>query len=325
MILNCHRFVLVFLLIVFFSVNSFAAAEPGRLKSLSLDYSLGYRVDQLDWNIAGNNGGTTPNVLSELTWSDLQIFQLQLDGRAETKDLLWLKTNTLFLGKLAGGRIVAGVNQDSDYDGDNRTSEWSRSINQADKGFTFDVSGAFGPNYELLRGRLSVAPLVGYSVHMQDLSMTDGVQTVSDAGHSPTPTPVGPITGLDSSYKAYWWGPWFGLNLRMKPVAKLDFELTGEYHIVDYFSEANWNLRSLLAHPVSFEHDANGTGLVINLKSVYELDQRWSVIFSGNLQRWQTDSGVDTTYYADGTRGGTRLNQVNWKSYALMLGLRYQF
>lgn len=312
-------------LLVIFLLFSTTVSASDLIKTSGLDLSMGYRVDQLDWNIAGNNSGTTPNVLSELTWSDLEIFQLQLDGWAETRDLLWLKTNTLLVGKLAYGRIYSGDNQDSDYDGDNRSLEWSRSNNQSDKGFTLDASGGFGPKYKLLAGRLSIAPLLGYSFHMQDLSMTDGVQTVADTGHSPAPLSIGPIPGLDSSYTAYWWGPWLGLNLQLAPVEKLSLELTGEYHIVEYFAEANWNLRPDLAHPISFEHEAHGTGLVLTLKSAYELNQRWSVVFSGNVQYWQTGDGQDTTYDADGTRGGTRLNEVNWESYALMFGLRYRF
>ena len=53
------------------------------VRDASLDLSAGYRVDQLDWNIAGTISGTNPNIISELTWSDLEIYQLQLDGQIE--------------------------------------------------------------------------------------------------------------------------------------------------------------------------------------------------------------------------------------------------
>lgn len=321
---------LLFLLFTFVFISAAVAAD--RIEELGIDLSLGYRADQLDWSIAGDYSGQNPNILSELTWSDLEILQLQLDGFVETKDLLWLETKTLFLGTLAYGSIYSGNNQDSDYAGDNRTLEWSRSNNQADDGFTFDVSGAFGPKYELVPEKIFLTPLIGYSVHIQDLSIKDGQQTVSDdvihdAYFNPAedPWPVGAIPGLDSSYRAYWYGPWLGLNLQLTPVEKWSFEFSGEYHIVELFAEADWNLRSNLAHPVSFEHEAHGTGLVFALKSCYELSQQWALIFSGNVQSWQTGDGVDTTYYANGSRGGTRVNEVNWSSYALMLGLRYGF
>ena len=47
--------------------------------SIDLGVKAGYRVDQLDWNIAGNNAGTDPNILSELSWKDLEIWQVQAE------------------------------------------------------------------------------------------------------------------------------------------------------------------------------------------------------------------------------------------------------
>jgi hypothetical protein len=325
----------VFLLFtVFTSWIPSAVMAAERIEDIGLDLSLGYRVDQFDWSIAGNSSGTNPNILSELNWSNLGISQLQVDGWLESRDLLWLKTNTLLIANIAYGKIFAGDNRDSDYVGDNRTDEWSRSINQSEDGFTLDLSGAVGPEYDLTGNRMTLTPLVGYSFHIQHLSMTDGVQTVSDDvlhdsypffDPADGPVPLGPFPGLDNTYTAYWWGPWLGLQLQISPVDRLSFELTGEYHWVEYFAEADWNLRTNLAHPVSFEHEAHGSGLVVKLKSAYDLNQRWTVVFSGNVQFWETGDGVDTTYFADGTRGGTRLNEVNRESYALMVGLRHHF
>jgi hypothetical protein len=41
--------------------------------------------------------------------------------------------------------------------------------------------------------------------------------------------------------------------------------------------------------------------------------------------KWSTDPGLDRLYYANGSVAETRLNEVNWDSYALMLGLVYRF
>ena len=35
-----------------------------------------YRIDNLDWNIAGGPNGESPNVLSELKWRDINSFQV---------------------------------------------------------------------------------------------------------------------------------------------------------------------------------------------------------------------------------------------------------
>ncbi|MGD8383733.1 MAG: hypothetical protein PVJ11_16445, partial [Syntrophobacterales bacterium] len=49
---------------------------------VEIGLSAGYREDEFDWNIAGNSSGNNPNILSELTWEDLQIFQVGV--RAKT-------------------------------------------------------------------------------------------------------------------------------------------------------------------------------------------------------------------------------------------------
>ena len=52
------------------------STQPAAATTGQLSLSAGYRVDALDWNIAADFFGTTPNILSELTWDDLQIFEV---------------------------------------------------------------------------------------------------------------------------------------------------------------------------------------------------------------------------------------------------------
>ena len=48
-------------------------------------FSLGYRSDDFDWNIAGNTIlGNYVNVLSELTWRNIEIYQVKLRNRTNT-------------------------------------------------------------------------------------------------------------------------------------------------------------------------------------------------------------------------------------------------
>jgi len=62
-------------LVLWVLVHSAAGAAQG---SSRFDISLGtdYRHAQLDWNIAGTFAGSGPNILSELTWHDLDIAQV---------------------------------------------------------------------------------------------------------------------------------------------------------------------------------------------------------------------------------------------------------
>ncbi|UCG14184.1 MAG: TonB-dependent receptor [Deltaproteobacteria bacterium] len=287
-----------------------------------LGLSVGYRLDEFDWNIAGNNNGNNPNVLSELTWDDLEIFQVKIALETIISKVLYVR------GSFDYGWILDGVNQDSDFSGDNRTLEWSRSNNSADDGNVLDASLGFGYQFRLAKDKFRITPLVGFSYHEQNLTITDGVQTVSEPALAPpgvSPPPLGPFAGLDGTYDAEWIGPWVGIDLLFRPNEKLSIITTFEYHWAYYEAKANWNLRTDLAHPKSFEHDANGDGIFISAGFYYAVDDQWSVDLILSYQDWSTDQGTDRIFFADGTQSETQLNEVNWQSCAIMLGFAYRF
>ena len=304
------------------------------IESSGLDLGFGYRSDQLDWSISGDTNGENPNILSELNWEDIEVFQLQVAGWLEISELPYLKRNALVLANISFGKILGGDVQDSDYATDNRGDEWSISANDSDEGFTIDLSGAVGPIFELhkLKG-VSITPLFGYGFNMQALSMTNGEQIFSDSvtrikyfgNDAELPLAEGDIPGLDSSYTAYWYGPWLGATVDYQANEKFMITAGVEYHWIEYFAQADWNLRSDFAHPVSFEHETTGTGVVWNFKGLYHLNDKWSWLCSGNIQNWETESGTDRTFFDDGRVGKTRLNQVKWNSYALTTGVQYRF
>ena len=334
----------VFVLSWFVSCAVFAASahaadyfDATKLENVTLQMDAGFRRDQLDWNIAGNLDGENPNILSELSWEGVDIFQIHANSRLEISGLPYLKRfekNALLIADVAIGKVFNGEVQDSDYAGDDRSLEWSRSDNGSDKGVTVDLSGAFGPVFRSPRfNKLTLTPLVGYAFNMQGLYMTDGQQTTSEpsirtlyfGSDASLPPEVGPIPGLNSSYTAYWYGPWIGLQADYEVNDRIRLEGALEYHWIEYFAQADWNLRSDFDHPVSFEHEAKGSGVVWNFKGTYALDEQWSALLRLEFQRWQTDSGTDRTYFSDGGVGVARLNEVNWDSFAFGAGVEYRF
>lgn len=44
-----------------------------------------------------------------------------------------------------------------------------------------------------------------------------------------------------------------------------------------------------------------------------------------DYQDWQAEDGNSYSYEADGGRGKTPLNEVNWRSHSALLSLGYQF
>lgn len=298
--------------LLFTALNSTEALPD----STRITLSAGQRVDNLNWNISGNTNGTNPNILSELKWKDLKIFELKGKAAIITRSRLYLR------GSFAYGWIYRGSNQDSDYNGDNRTLEFSRTENKSDSGTVWDVTGGAGyaMNLALAAGNLDIMPVAGYSARKQNLRITDGVQTISLTG---TP-PLGPFSGLDSTYQAFWHGPWLGADLAYN-IDRLTLFGSFEYHFAFYYAQADWNLRSDFNHPKSFEHTADGSGVVASAGANYSFTDSWSMDAAFDYQKWQATDGIDRTFFNNGTSSDTRLNEVNWDSYAMLLGVKYSF
>lgn len=297
--------------------SSFRVKKKGSsLVKTELLLDTGYRNDDIDWNIAGDINGNNPNIISELTWNDLKSFQLKMAGKTTFQQLFMLR------GSLAYSWIFDGENQDSDYMGNDRTLEFSRSNNNSDEGNMRDASFGMGWQFTFGRSDFVMAPVIGYSYHEQNLTMTDGNQTVPPSGRFP---------GLDSTYETEWKGPFIGLDFTFKRDKKsktkpdLETYLRIEYHRVDFYAEADWNLRTDFAHPKSFEHEADGHGFVLNTGVKYIYNYNWLFNVGLEYENWKTDPGIIRFFNADGTTPMQQLNEVNWSLYAIMVGIEYHF
>jgi len=291
-----------------------APAVAGADVRILADYGLeaGYRQDELDWNIADVDG--SPNVLSELTWKDLRILEGRLRGGVSMgRGGHFLRLQGVF----GGGPILDGENQDSDYLYDDRQGEFSRSNNQAGSGSVMDWT--VGGGYEFRSGadRFRVRVLGGYGENEQNLRMTDGMQTVT----SPGLPPLGPIEGLHNRYETVWQGPWAGLELDLRPGGRFRLSASFEHHWVDYYAEAEWNLRTDFQQPKSFEHEASGTGIVAGIAVEYAFSNSWSIRLAGAWRDWRAEDGTDRVFFSSGSRVESPLNEVNWTSWGLALGV----
>ena len=301
--------ILVLLLLAVFPLVFLPAEETSTEIEVRLDLTNSYRVDNLNWNIAGDLYGNNPNILSELTWTDLKIYQLKAGAEV-------FINNLSLQGSLAFGWILKGDNQDSDYNWDNRTGEYSRSNNNTDGDNVVDASVGLGYRFILWSGRIGITPLAGLSYHKQNLRITDGYQTIP---------PTGPFPDVDSTYQARWMGPWLGVDLSLTLGERLSLSTSFAYHRADYYAQADWNLKANFAHPISYTHEANAVGFVLSAELEYFLTGSWSLKAGLDYQRWYTGAGIDRTFMASGLTGVTRLNQVNWNSLALSAGVSLNF
>jgi hypothetical protein len=277
-----------------------------------------FRFDELQWSIAGNSSGTNPDIRSELTWSDVHSQQITIAGRVLYNRRVYLR------GELNYAWVQNGRVRDSDYNSDDRTNEYSRSISQSSGDQLWDLALAAGYPFLLIENRMLVAPLLGYSYHVQNYRITNGEQVIT----WPEGPPLGELAGLDSTYRTRWMGPWLGYDLRYRfdtTDPPMELGLAQEVHWADYYAEANWNLRNDLDHPTSFEHEANGLGYIITCEWLVEMVAQWNLTVRFNYQHWLTDHGTDRIHNAGGSTSNQRLNEVEWKTHSFMLGVTYHF
>ncbi len=283
--------------------------------------AAGVRRDQLSWTIAGNRNGTDPDVISELKWSDVDSYQLQLSNRTLLAERLYLRAQFGYAW-IDDGRV-----RDSDYSGDHRSGEYSRSISESDDDQLWDVLLGVGSPIFLADRHVMLAPLLGVSLHRQNFRIRNGRQVLTYPGGPP----LGSLRGLDSTYQSEWFSPLLGCDLRffIPPVSgfkRMEAGLEFQWHWDARFeAEADWNLRSDFDHPKSFDQNADGKGVSLCAEWVVWITPQWSVNVTASYQRWETDPGRQRFFLADGRTATTRLNEVDWESNSYMVGVAYQF
>jgi len=332
----------------------------------TLTVNAGIRRNNFDWNIAADDSGTaTPNVLSELTWTDISILEFKPKIRhIEPADIYFIKGGIQMEAELIGGLTISGDNQDSDWLGNNRTLEFSRSNNDASDGYALGASVSIGYQFHLqdptsptytrplpqksyVRALPSGRILTSYDRTPRRISQRKSPSTtainitpligygwdqqtykMTNANQTISDfgftNPLGPFDGLDSEYTAQWQEPFIGLEAEIKG-EKNQFNLRGQYHDLDYSAEAVWNLRDNFQQDPSYTHEADGTGYLLNAAYAYALDSRYAVTLDASYQKRTAEDGLDKVFLTNGQTPTTRLNEVNDESQALHLGLRYHW
>lgn len=290
----------------------------------SIDFGAGMRFDTLDWNIASDLSGTsTPNILSELTWDELAVFELSAKARHVQPASIWpLKGGIMIEGEITGGVAISGENQDSDYNGNDRTLEFSRSNNDGSGGYSYGFSTSAGYQFNVAesvrRGSylfITFTPFAGYAWDEQQYKMTDGNQTIPSTGS---------FAGLDSEYVTQWSGPFYGAEIGIEK-NRHALTLRGEYHDLDYDAEAIWNLRTDFKQDPSFIHEGDGDGIQISANYSYALDSKYEFTSDWTYTSRSIEDGLDILYFSNGNVSTQKLNEVNNESHAVRFGLNYMW
>jgi len=312
----------IYLLYFPISMNAHADSHTPRSEDTDIQFynGISQRNAELRWNIASDTSGSeTPNILSELTFDDLSITEIQIGMKVQfTKGKL---RNTIIEGNINTGTNKGGTITDSDYDGDYRTEEYSRSESSPDDSTTLNGKLLFGYQVQW-NERVFITPMAGYRYSQKHFKMQKGVQILDSRVEALN---LGPFTSnLDSTYKAQWHSAVICLDIEYL-IQKHRFTFGWEFILSDFYAEANWNLRNDFAHPKSFAHWAQGIGNNAQLQYQYAISPHLSLWVHHQIEGWKAQAGDDVVYFSDGTRAKTQLNEVIWKSNATGAGFSFNF
>lgn len=252
--------------------------------------------ESLQWSIAGNLSGSSPNVLSELEWSDVRRvgFGVELN--------LPVYRRILLEATFAKSKTFSGKVMDTDYADDNRTNPVFMTKEKANEGHSMRAQLGFSIQViEWHRTQIDIG--FGYGVFQQSLYLTNG------------------SSGLNSSYKTTWYGPTVSSTIRKKLWSSTTLAMRNYYEQSRYSSEADWNLIDEFQHPVSFTHKAKGFGWNISLTIEQSLSTKVEVFCSWQYELWTTGAGVDKLYLKNGSTPQTQLNDVTAERYLIKAGV----
>jgi len=283
------------------------------LKKIHIDTRSGYRKGSLNWNIAAPNN--SPNILSELSYEDLEIYEAGVNAKAVINKF-YSRASINF------GRIIDGTGIDSDYRESDRNALFSQSESKVSDEIN-DICIGLGYQMDFFRKKLLIAPLAGLSYHSQKVRQKGGIQTIAAEGDRPAQGRL--LSGLNSIYEAKWRTMFVGVDMDFEIMNNLFLLSSVEYHKASYEATADWNLRTDFAHPVSFMHNAIGQGTSLSISVNRIFAKRWLIGLMYGWQDWSTEPGNDTLFWAGGGTSKSQLNEVNWKSQSVNLSIGYNF
>jgi hypothetical protein len=304
--MNHRTLALLFVLFVSHALSEEVAYGP----RLRLD--AGYRQDRGQWTISGGEEG--PNIISDLEWEDLEVYEVRISGEVPLG-------RVMLEGSLAYGDMVDGSNRDSDYAFDNREGEFSRSTADTE-GDTLDLEVSVVVPFRVTESGILLRPLLGYGLHVQNHTDTNGVQVVDDPGLEAALFGevsslgaedgfLGPFEGLNSTYDAEWTGPFVGLHARI-PVGPRGMLLARyQFYVIQYDADLYWNLRDL-----PFENEADGIGHSLRLTYQHPMTEHTLISVEGSYTAFETDEGIQTD-----PEGFIELNGAEWESVGFRVGV----
>lgn len=254
----------------------------------SVSLGVGYRWDNLEWGAAVGS----------------ELFNVKIeddDSLLLSGGFRWSNDSNVYIR----GKVDVGVFQDGDgeiatYDaGPPITRE--KYFTDTDDGGLLDASLGVGYRFDVplqsSASFLRVMPLVGLSYHRQEFDLTD----------------------FASTYESTWFGPWIGLDLELILDKQHSLLASVEYHWMDFEGDGDFG------NAFQYEQDADGDGFAASVAYKYTISPQWYWTIGFQYSKFETDSGDWLFRSPSNVIVGVGLDEVEWESYAFMIGIGFKF
>ncbi|MEC4053840.1 hypothetical protein VSP10_13715 [Myroides odoratimimus] len=291
-----------YLLLCLILLSTYLSGQVKSPPSYIIPY-LHWNQEKLNWNIAGNEFGQYPNVLSELEWEKLYGPEIGTEAALTVWSKFQVKLDLSYKTTLSG-RVT-----DTDYAGDNRLVTTSELNLESDKGH--HIKTRLELSYLAWSNDFwSISPHIGYWASYQKLYMLDG------------DIPLIPQKKLNSKYSPQLQGITLGVQTYFRHHKwETSLDLTGIY-LPYYTAKATWNLREELRQPLSFKHKSKGVGYNSTLRIGYQLARHIQPFVSASYTHIKIKKGTDELFKANGTTHTAQLNEVHSSGLSLGIGVK---
>lgn len=287
--------IIFFLQFFFISYNLYPQDQK---KRITFEMGSIFNESNLEWSIAGNLDGHSPNVLSELKFHSINSLGYYL--RSSYYPLTYMKFSVYY----QRNEVISGNGLDTDYKDDNRTNPTFEKKFMSNEGGSTAFNAGIGTPIEL-SNKLIITPTIFYYLSKQQFYI------LADQ-----------MKDLKSIYQADMHGMKISIDANIRLGKIIYSSLTLSYQIVDYKAKANWNLIEIFKHPLSFSQASKGSGFDVKGGFEGKINKTFSIITRGSLSSISIRKGIDTSYLITEKEISTQFNGAKNIIYGLQIGIR---
>lgn len=276
-----------------------------------LDITNGYRRDKITCDINSFADDGTPSGTNSLKLSDIQLYQLGLQGKWTICNFLVYAEADWGCGNTGNYHEFSTAPGEEDIDSKGLLHDCMVGDFNIGTGYLFWITDYWNCGW----GEFAAGPTAGWSYHHQRVK-TKKVETNN----------VPNFVLDDLKYRQNWQGPWVGADLVFE-YYRFCLNAGYEYHW------AHWHAAFDLDGPdvigVAFSDrrkSTNATANVVYLDIMWNYCYYWNIGVGAKYQQWKSNGGIEYPAHDNFILLGTdKVKQSEWTSYDITFNIGYTF